>query len=311
MNGQWKVLRPPRAAMLGLAAVSLAACAPERSAGPRAVLADGASGSARVITVVHVMRPGALVASVGYADTSSGPVLVTDGSAGVDIAALPTRPRVPNADDDARLYGAARSAAGARLEIARDDRRPSRQGRWAREVRLADGRVARIAYEASGGAPVSRTTLTIAGQTVASEEMRWHRAGGVWQLASRTVTAFREGRAVSWAEFRVESAPLRTASAAERVRSATGRVLRAGVLAAADALAPASLQAQAMTGPCGKEANTALDALKDYETSVALFATATLSGNPFAMAGAAINMLRSADKIDDTQARLDQCVDAA
>jgi hypothetical protein len=311
MSNRRKFLRPPRATALTAAFMMAvwAACAPaDRAIGPRATLADGSGGSARVISVVHVTQPGAAVATVGYADTTTAPVVVTDGSAGVDLDAL-AKPKVPNPGDQ-RLYSIA-PRLGAALEIARDGRHVARRGRWTHEVRLADGRMGVFEFEAKDGAPVSQVTLTVNGETVVRETRSWQAVSGVWRLSSRTIAAYRGGRAVSWVEMRVESGPLRTASAVERVRVQTASVLRAGALAVADAVAPSALYGQAMTGPCGTQANTALDALKDYESSVALFGAAALSGNPFATFAAAINLLRSAEKVDDTQDRLDSCVAAA
>jgi hypothetical protein len=315
MNERRKNRWRPRAralTVLTMVASAVAACAPaERADGPRAVLADGASASARVITVVHALQPGAVIAGVGYADTTTAPVVVNDGSAAVDLNALLLKPPTTN-PGDIRLYSTARSRGVAALEVARDGRHARRQGRWTREARLDDGRVARFEFEATGGGPVSQVTLRVNGETVSTETRHWARsAEGVWTLASRTLTLFQKGRATGWIETRVEVAPLRTASAAERVEMGAASVLRAGARAAADALAPAPLFAQAMTGPCGPQANATLDALKDYESSVALLGSAMLSANPFATVAAGVNVLRTATKVDDAEARLDACVAAA
>jgi hypothetical protein len=314
---------------MAAALAGVAACAPaERAEGPRGRLADGAGGVARVITVAHVMRPGAIVASVAYADTSRGAVTVTDG---VAVAALGPggRPTRPDADRDGRLYDRLTSAssvagaakAGLALVVARDERVPLRQGRWTRALRLADGRAAEVEMEARGGAPVSSVTVRGGGAVAFAVASEWRREGGAWALARRTLTAFEGGRATGWVETRVEAPVLRAASgadapgAAARVLAVAGR----GAKAVGDALggalaspfAPAPLQAQAMTGPCGTQANAALDAIDDFVASGLIFAAATASGNPFAISAAYINWARSARKMDLMQDRLDECVASA
>src|SRR4051812_17530896 len=127
MSDRRKISWLPRAHALTRVAIVgavLAACAPaERVAGPVAELADGAGGSARVVTLVQVMRPGSMVASVGYADTSTVPVLIADGSAGIDVNVLSGRPIKPTNPGDEKLWSVARSGGAAMLEVARDDTR--------------------------------------------------------------------------------------------------------------------------------------------------------------------------------------------
>jgi hypothetical protein len=316
MTEAWKVLRPPRAAALtaaAIVAVAIAACAPaEHAAGPRAELADGAAGSARVVTLVHVMRPGALVASVGYADTTTVPVVAAGGSAGIDVDVLLGRPVKPTNPDDERLWSVARTGA-AMLEVARDDRRPTAQGSSTRRVRLSDGRLANVELRAEGGAPVSRRIVRVGGEIVLSEEASWQRVDGVWRLRRRTMTAFAGGRAVGWVETSVETSALRTASRAEVARRALASAAGRAAVAVADAVGPAPLYAQSDevgSGPCAKQQEAADDAYSDFMASGALFAVSIL-GTPVAMAAATINLLRAAHRVDVADARMDACVASA
>jgi hypothetical protein len=319
MNERWKETWRARVGALtaGVTAAALCgfvACAP--ADGPvevRSELADGPVGSARVISVVHQLRPGALVASVGYADTASVPVVAGDGSAQIDINVLLGKPIRPTSPGDERLWSAARSAGVATLEIARDDRRATRQGRWTRQARLADGRVSSVEVVAEGGAPVSSRVVRVGGEVVLRDESRWKQAGGVWLLEERTLTAFAGGRAVGWMETRVETSALRTASRSEVARrvvaSAAGRM----VVAVADVVGPAPLFAQSSevgSGPCAKQQESADDAYSDFLASGALFAVSVM-GTPIAMAAAYVNLLRAAHKVDVADARMDACVASA
>jgi hypothetical protein len=294
----------PRAATIRVAAVgaaiALAACARDAAFGtgpgapanrPDIRLAGGSVITGRAITVVRGSQPGALLPRTLFVDTSRYRTTLAGARTSVAVET-----RAGSLEFPIATLGA----------IARG-------GSWRHAGRPRSGAAVDLEFRSVNGAPASEVVARVGGEIVSRTVDHWLRARGGWLLQEREIIAYRQGLEVGRIETTFETDLQLLAATTPRravlvaMTEAAADALRPILTGAAGLLLPATLQAQS-SAACGQEVNYAFDTIDGYIASLANFARALESENPFAIAAAIVVTNAAYQKMDRAQLTLDDCV---
>ena len=299
-----------RRACVGAALLGATAACGDRPSGPDAVALDGRRIDGSLTVVSRITDPASGLPRAVWMDSSTFSAEMRDGIAvtkGVQLGGS----RAGGVGGGRPLMSDARSGEEELELVVAQGKGSARQGTWRRRAKGGSGAVREVELAARRGEPISERTIYENGIPVVKVVESWERQGTGWLLRERHVIAYRNGIVAGSLTIRVSATVGELAArpwSPQHMSVAVADVLAPAFDLVARAMTPAALYA---AGACEQEVLRMDDATENYLYATILLGLSLLSGNPFAVAAAAVNELKAGREMDKAEQALDDCVASA